>query len=300
VADAVRHTLGFEVARAFYSVHKTREFIRATEAAVQGFESSLAIARQRFEAGTALRQDVLDVEVRLAQAREEQVRARNASTLALRALRGLLGVDDPLLEVSDAVPAMAEPAPDIQPVRPELLAASFRTHAAEAQVRQARSGYLPRVNAYGRYDYDEGWQFDGSGDSYTAGVHLQWDLWDGDLTRARVKEAQAQLEAAREEERKLRLALDLELEQARLNLKESSERLAVTGRTVEQAAESLQLTRSRFEQGLALATQVIDAETALTAARVRRAEAEADRRIALAALRRALGLAQLSSDCSLP
>jgi outer membrane protein TolC len=54
------------------------------------------------------------------------------------------------------------------------------------------------------------------------------------------------------------------------------------------------LTRARFEQGLALATQLIDAETALTAVRARRAEAEADQRIAVAALRKALGLGQLS------
>jgi outer membrane protein TolC len=38
---------------------------------------------------------------------------------------------------------------------------------------------------------------------------------------------------------------------------------------------------------------LIDAEAALLAARVRRAEAEADRQIAIAALRKALGLPQL-------
>jgi outer membrane protein TolC len=40
---------------------------------------------------------------------------------------------------------------------------------------------------------------------------------------------------------------------------------------------------------------LIDAETALLAARVRRAEAEADRQIAIAALRKALNLPQLES-----
>ncbi|MBI4327519.1 MAG: TolC family protein [Chloroflexi bacterium] len=49
-------------------------------------------------------------------------------------------------------------------------------------------------------------------------------------------------------------------------------------------------------KGLALAAHLIDAETALTTARVRRAEAEGDRRIAVAALRKALGWPQL--DCT--
>ena len=65
----------------------------------------------------------------------------------------------------------------------------------------------------------------------------------------------------------------------------------MTDQAVAQAAESASLTRARFEQELALSKQLIDAETALVAARVRRAEAEADRQIAIAALRKALNLA---------
>ncbi|HPU54870.1 MAG TPA: TolC family protein, partial [Verrucomicrobiota bacterium] len=93
-----------------------------------------------------------------------------------------------------------------------------------------------------------------------------------------------------------RLAIGFEVEQARLQLKEASERLAVTEAAVAQAQESVDLTRSRFEQGLMTSAQLIDAETALIAARVRRAEAEADRRIAIAALRKALGRPQLDSS----
>jgi hypothetical protein len=62
--------------------------------------------------------------------------------------------------------------------------------------------------------YDYGWKFDHSGESHTGGALVPWDIWDGQLTRAKVHEAQANLEMAREEERKLDLEeerkLDLE------------------------------------------------------------------------------------------
>jgi len=125
---------------------------------------------------------------------------------------------------------------------------------------------------------------------------VQWDLWDGKLTRAKVQEANANLESAREEEHKLRLALSLEVERARLELNAANERLSVTEQAVAQAEESASLTRARFAQDLALSKDVVDSETALIAARVRRAEAEADREIATAALRKALGLPQLDSQ----
>jgi outer membrane protein TolC len=293
---AVRNALGFEVSQTFYTVLKTRQFIHAAEAAVNSFETNLVVAQKRLDGGTLLKSDALDIEVRLAQSREDLVRARNANILAERALRNLLGIEGGEFAVAETAPVISAPDAEDFSQRPELAAARERESAAQAQVRSSKSGYQPRVSAFGSLDHDYGWVTGGDGNSYTAGVMLQWDLWDGFSTRAKAREAKANLESAREEQRKLRLALDLEVEQARLELKAANERLAVSSKAVEQAEESASLTRNRFEQGLAISTQLIDSETALVAARVRRAEAESDQHIAIAALRKALALPQLDSQ----
>ena len=293
---AVQNALGYEVARAFYTVLKSRQFIRAAEAGVNSFEANLAVAKKRLDGGTLLKSGVLDIEVRLAQAREDLVRARNSNALATRALRNLLGIETGEFEVADTAPQTRAPDSGDFSGRPELTAASHRERAAQEQVTAAKGSYLPRVSAFGSLDYDYGWKYENGGGSYTAGALMQWDVWDGKLTRAKVREANANLESSREERRKLRLALDLEVEQARLELKAANERLSVTDQAVAQATESASLTRARFEQDLALPKDTIDAETALVAARVRRAEAEADRQIATAAMRKALALPQLESE----
>lgn len=298
--EAVRRALEFEVTRTFFTVRKTSEFMLAAGSAVHAFESNLEIARKRHAAGTALKTEMLDVEVRLAGAREDLVRAGNANALARRSLANLLAIENEEIEIAELAPALSVPDAETPPQRPELAAAEQRRSAAEAAVRGARGGRRPHVDAFGRYDYDRGWEFDGSGGSYSAGVQLGWDVWDGGRTSGGVHEAQADLDAALEYERKLALAVELEIARARLGLREAEQRLEVTEKATSQAAESAQLTRARFEQGLSLATQVIDAETALTGARVRRAEAEADRSIAVAALRKALGLSQLEDHASDP
>jgi outer membrane protein TolC len=84
-SEAVRNALGFEVARAFHTTLKTREFIRAAAAAANSYERNLAIAGRRLEAGALLKTDVLDLQVRLAQAQEDLVRAKNANALATHA-----------------------------------------------------------------------------------------------------------------------------------------------------------------------------------------------------------------------
>lgn len=289
--EAVRRTLAFEVERTFYAVQKARALEGAAVSAVRAYEAHAEVARRREGAGTLLRAEVLDMEVRLAQAREDEARVRHGRMLTVQALRMLLGMerDAEGFEVSDEAgeDVMAEGVGEGG--RPELMAAELQVDAAAAQVKAARAGHRPRVSVVGAVDYDHGWRWDGGGDSYTAGVVVQWDLWDGRLTRGKVREAEAAREEAQEEARRWRLALALELEQARLALTDAEERLAVTATVVARAEESAALTRARFEQGLALASQVTDAETMLTAARVRRVEAEADRRVARAALRRAMG-----------
>lgn len=292
---AVRNALGFAVSRAFHTVRKTRQFIRAADAAVISLETNLTIAGRRLDAGTLLKSEVLDVEVRLAQTREDSVRARNGHDLAVRALCNLLGVEDGAIAVDDTAPVVSVPQSGDFSHRAELAAASDRERAAKAQLRGARGGYQPQISAFGSLDHNHGWVTGGHGDSYSTGVMMQWDLWDGFATRAKVREAGANLESSREEHRKLRLALALEVERAQLALKAAGERLVVSNKSVEHAAQSASLTRHRFEQGLALSSQLIDSETALLTTRVRRAEAEFDQHIAVAALRKALALPQLDS-----
>jgi outer membrane protein len=287
--EAARNDLVFEVTRAFHTVGKARQFLSVAKAAVASMEANAGIASNRFDAGQALKSDWLDAQVRLAEARENLVRAGNAVALSEIVFRNTLGVGEK--ENVTAGPHAFESAgqaEDKPSDRPELLAAQKAVAAAERQVTAMRSGHMPRLNAFASYDLDSG---DASRfkDSWVAGVSVELDVFDGFLTRGKVAEARARLAEAREQLRKLELAIQLEAKQARLNLDEAAARLETTGQAVAQAEESLQLTKARYGEGLALFTQVLDAETALTGARQRRAAAEADYLIARAALDRALG-----------
>jgi outer membrane protein len=291
--EAIRDALAFEVVRAFQTLLKTREFIRASEAAVNAFNKNLEVAKSRLEGGTLLKSDLLSIEVHLARAQEDLVVARKADKLANRALRNLLGMEEGELSIVEEVPAAEAPDSLDFSRRAELAAARERESEARSRLRSERGGYQPRVSAFGSLDYDYGWVTGGDGQSYTAGILLRWDLWDGFSTRARVRQAAAELESVRAEEQKLRLDLALEADRARLELQAATERLAVSGKVVASATENARLVRERFEQGLALSIQLIDAETALVGARVRRVDALSDQRIAVAAVRKALGLPQL-------
>lgn len=292
--DVVRQELVFEVTRAFHTVQKARAFRLAAEQSVASMEANLKTAQARHEAGNALKTDVLDAEVRLAEARENVVRTLNAVKLAEAVFRNAIGArqDEPVTVTAERPRTTEHPvpltgSPDVGG-RPELAAMQKAVAASEKQVRVARSGRYPRVNAFAGYDVNSGNGIDYA-DSWLAGVSVEVDVFDGFLTRGKIDEAQARLDEAREQLRKLELALQLEARQAQLNIEEAHARLATTARVVQQAEESAQIAQDRYANGLALLTQVLDAETALTAARQRRAAAETDLHIAQAALDKAIG-----------
>ncbi len=287
--------LGYEVVRAFFTIVQTEETRQARLSAIEAVDASLNVAKARFEAGDLLKTDLLNLEVQKSRARENLIRARHALNLAKHGFLNLLGLEQGDMAINlDEQYEQPVPKDLTYDRRPEIAQLDAMIKAAEARVRQAKSGYYPTADAFGSYQVDKGYQYDeGSGDSWTAGIKINYNLFDGNMTSAAVSRAKAELAEAKERKHKLELAISLEIEQGRLGLQQAEERLLVTKKMVELALENARLSRERFKQGVLLSSDLIDVENRLTDARVRHSLALASRRIAVADLRRAVGLDQL-------
>ena len=284
------------VTRAYFGIRQAREGLAALDAAVATTEESLRVARLRYEAGQLLKSELLNLEVQLAQTREQQLSIRQQATLAARQFLYLLGrapQGGVVLADNDAtIAALLVPDAPTTAQRPERLAMEARVTAAAKMADVADGARKPVVNAFASYQLDQGWRLDGtgSGDSWMAGVQAEWNVFDGKTTSGKIRDARAQLAEAQAGLQQLDLALQLELEQARLAHEFAVEQLAVTATLVAQADESARISRARFEAGSLLSAELIGVETRLTEARMRRAVAAASERIAAAELRRAAGL----------
>ena len=292
---AARQQLAAGVVKALLDLRKAREAVTALDAGVKAYEAAVAAAQARFEAGQLLKADLLSLEVQLARTREALAAARHDAALAGYAFYFILGLDpsgEPVEFAADDPALTRLVAPDTRDFsqRPELLGLQARVRAAEAMVRAARGGRLPTVNAFASYQYDRGWKLGRDADSWSAGVAVDLNLFDGGRTSGKIRQADAELAQAKEMLRKATLGAGLEVEQARLAHDDAVERLAVSAQAVEQAAESASLSRARFEKGALLTAELIGAESRLIEARLQRTVATADERLALVGWRLALGL----------
>lgn len=287
--------LAAEVIKATFDLQKARDAVTAMASGVKAYEASLAVARARFEANKLLKSDLLSLEVQSAETRESLLTARHAAELAARAFRFYLGLEasgDPIELAADdpAWKRLALPEGRDLARHPQLLGLQARLRAAEANVEAAQGARRPTVNAFASYHYDQGWESNRDATSWSAGVSLDLNVFDGGQTSGRIRQARAESLQAREMLRKATLGLELAAQRAHLAHADARERLAVATSAVAYAEESAGLTRARFEEQAVLIADVIGAESRLMQSRLRRTFAEFDERLAVVELRRALGL----------
>ncbi len=292
---AARNQLVYEVTRGFYGVLQAKAFEAVQAESVKSIDESLRIARERYDAGSAVKTDVLTLETQEAGAREDLIKARNGMQLAVAALNAAIGDELVSLEniESPDVDMEVPPAESTDPLafenRPELRAAVLMRQIKEQDLKKAKGGYTPTVSAFASYDADSDVS-SGFEESYMAGVAAEINIFDGFRTRAAVASATAALEEARADEAKARLNLNLDLTQATLSMREAWERLEVTQKSLETAQEAQRIVREQYKLGAADISILLQTQVGVTAMQTRNAAAQFDYLTAQVNLLRAKGL----------
>ena len=308
--DAVRGDLRaatnqvvLNVRSAYFDVLQAGKSVEVLADSVRSFEQHLDQARAFFEAGVRSKFDVTKAEVDLSNARLLLIRAQNTLKTARAVLNNTMGMPDaPDYAVEDTLSfvkytiSYEEAVGRAYANRPDLHAQAARTEAADASLSLARKGFFPTLSGSANYQWQDAnedpispshYPFERSG--WTAGITLTFPLFSGFLTSYQVGEAKENLGIAKANEENLRQEVLLDVQKAYLNLGEAEERVGVAELSVRQAEESYEIARGRYEAGVGSIIEETDALVALRNARLGLISAQADYKVAEAALKRAMG-----------
>jgi outer membrane protein TolC len=176
--------------------------------------------------------------------------------------------------------------------RTELAALRKDQARRKEGITGAKAGWLPSAQAFAGYganssmfNPDLGFELHG----WLAGVQVSWDIFDGGLTRGKVKQATAQYERAGLEVDDEGRRIELEVRTSYSSFIEADEVLESQTKVVEQAEEALRLASSRADAGAGTQLDVLSAQTALTDARTTQVQALHDYAAARARMQRAVG-----------
>lgn len=292
--ESARNDLVYQITRAYYGILQVRSFIVVQEDALKSLTESLRVATERHQAGSAMKTDVLNLEVQLSQAREELIRAKNGLKLGVAALNNAIGRtlvrpgDVAALREDNRISGATNEVSGGVEARPEWRAMEARVRMTDARVSRARREYLPVVNGVGSVDWDSE-TLSGFEQSYLVGAAVELNIFDGQRNRSALARAKASATEAQADAEKLRQALELDLTQAKLNEDEARERLEVASKSRASAEEALRITQEQYQQGSVVISDLLMAQMGLTATRTRQVSAQYDCLIAHANVERALG-----------
>jgi TolC family type I secretion outer membrane protein len=303
---AVADTL-LAVRLAYYDTQLADQQITVHEASVNLLQKELEDQQHRFDAGTVPKFNVLRAEVAVANERPNLIHARNQYRIAKNNLVNLLGYNLPrdvwenlplnLTDNFDTAPWNVVLPDAIQQAltrRTELLALRKQIELQQLNIVNAKSGYKPTVSVFAGY----GWfnaQFtppvtlDHDISGWNAGAQLNWNIFDGLLTRGKVLQAKAQYDHARTDFDDQSRQIELAVRTAYSELIEARETLESQEKVQEEADEALREANARAEAGTGTQLDVLDAETSLTQARTTQIQAQHDYVTARARLERAIG-----------
>jgi outer membrane protein TolC len=284
------------VADAYVDVLRARKAHDVARSNVQTLEALARDTTSMFERELVPKNELLAVQVALADARQNELRAANAAEVAMAAYNRRLGASlDRPVELSEALAIPAELSQDLPALveqaksrRTELVAFDAQAEAYGQLARTERSRVLPQFALSGGYQYLEN-QFLDDETVGMAGIGVQWALFDGGQSRKRAAALDRNRRATEQQRADAASQIELQVRQAYLGIRESRQRVEVTAQAAEQADENLRIARERYTAGLGTQTQLLEAETLRVQALKNRDDATLDAGLAQLRLARAVG-----------
>jgi outer membrane protein len=298
--ETAKLDLVLQVRSGYFNILRAEKFLTVAEQQVKNFEAQLGVTKAFFEVGIVPKNDVLQAEVQLANAKQSLVKAGNDVATTKASFNILLRREvNTRLEVVDILAYEAFPLSFEQSLeeafrlRPEIKTAQLNIDQAKESVKIARAGFFPTINLAGSYSRSSD-DLDLSGganfaNNWQIGALATFTLWNWGNTAFKVGENKVKVTQAEDSKTQLIDSVTLEVKNDYLNMLVAEKNIGTAQTAIEQAEENLRMFEERYRYQVATQTDVLNAVTLLAQARVNYYGALSDFNIAKAQLERAMG-----------
>ncbi len=310
---AIEEDVILDVKRAYISVLRASENLKANQDAVQLLERQRRDAELFYKSGLTARNELLKVEVELASAKQDLLRNERNLEIAIKTLARRTGVD---INDDEELVYMGYP----QKVMPDEVTLKNMMIERRSELKYLRSmvkakqytrdsnkgRYLPSVDLayiYNRFGEDNA--FEGRDDPLFDNderlvVTASWNLFEGFKTWHDVNAEDAEARALEEKLKDTEQELDLRLKAALAEYNVSLSRVEVAKKAVEQAEENYRITDNQFKQRVATSMDLLDARFFLTRAQTDHNNSISNLHLAMAVLERMIEVRNMNGISHIP
>jgi outer membrane protein len=285
------------VRTAYFQARSQRAMIGVARDTLDNQQKHLAQIQGFVEVGTRPEIDLAQARTDVANAKVQLIAAENGYATAKAQLNQAMGsiqstdydvADDALPAVPDEDQGLETLVQSAVATRPELVALSRQIEAQEQALRSVKGNYGPTLGASTGFT-DAGRTLDNLAWNWNAQVTLTWQIFQGMLVPAQVREAEANLVGAKSQRDLTVQQLRFEVEQARLAVRSSKASRDAVEEALTNARQRLRLAEGRYQTGTGSVIELADAQIAMANAASQRVAADYNVAAARAQLLKALG-----------
>lgn len=309
-------TILIDVETAYYGLISANAAMDAAETSVKDAEKTLEAARERSKSGMGTQLEVLQAQSACDQSRYQLTSAKGLHMIArgnlARALNLPVDTFVKIVAPTDDVPAILKEQDLRQLIdgalrqRPDIAALRAQADARRAAVKVADAAQWPNLYLSGGISQNTYENFGGNplqdrDWAATAGVSLQWNLFNGFQTRSQKRIAVSQAEAALEQLKQAELAASADVWTRFFTYQTAIEKYSASQAYLKSSSASYDLAFDSYKAGLKSILDLLSAETQLAQARSQQIATRQEVFTALANLAYSTGLLnKAGQDLELP
>lgn len=293
--QASKNDLIFSVKQNYITYLKSLKNIDTQNNAYKLLEQQYKDSNNRFNQGLLARNDLLQVNAQMLQAKQNLARAIADSKISRYKLKNILGGD---LDSSENIKDLAKQEIKIEDynedelsTRSEIKALKLSIDSIKSQKNANKSNFMPSADlslGYTKYGDDAFLDTDASSvdDQQTATINLKWNLFNGGKDSSQNIIYKKRLMQVNEDLAELKLSIKLQYENAIEEFNVSKLNYETAKVSLEQSNENYKIVNNRFKEGLSSSTDLINANFLLSSAKQSFDDAYYDRFLAKSSLDR--------------
>ena len=258
--------LALEVNKSFMQLQLAYKAVKVLEKANATADANLKLVENYFKQGILQKTDVLSVQVRVNEIKNQLQYAKSNVQNASDYLAFLLNEDNtnkvykPLEELDNTI-AISSNNTTLSGNRKDILAMDKSSEAYAKMYQSSKMNFLPTLNAFGSYELYDDTLFGTNAQGYLVGAQLSWKVFDGYKSIGKMEKAKAEYQKAEVEKQQYKSQSQLELNKTNRQLKDAENKVNLEKLALEQSQEAYRIRSNRFTQGLEKTTDLLQAET---------------------------------------
>lgn len=272
-----KSAITLEVKKTYFQIQLTQSAQKVLGKAIataKAFQKQVEDGKQE---GYAREGDVLEVRLKIAELENQLMEVQNNEKSAQEYLKLLLGVDaNTQITTTDslAVPtAFADNQATVSENRSDFKAMQYGISAQENMLKSYQNQFVPRLNAFGAFEFNDDIPFSPQAGNWLVGASLQWTIFNGYDRQASMQKTRAEIEKNRLDYTQMLDAQKMELQNTSRSLQLYAQKIKVADLGIAQVQENLRVKNDRFAEGLEQSTIILELQTKLAEKQLQKLQA---------------------------